>query len=224
MIDMILSMEQKEKIIIRFNKFVDKISSKEGCWLWLGYKNEDGYGIFRYGKRMIGAHRVSWVLFKKNIEKGNQINHICDVRNCVNPEHLYEGTQQDNVTDMERKGRGNKVKGDSHWTHLYPEKVVRGDQHFFRLHPEKVARGDRHMSVTKPWALARGDRSGARTHPEKVSRGEKVHTAKLKEDQVVAIRKLYAEGVSASNLAKNYGVKCSTIYFIINYKTWKHVK
>ena len=77
-----------------------------GCWLWFGaldgYKK---YGCFRVGKKNLRAHRVSWELYRGSIPKGMQVLHKCDVPPCVNPDHLWIGTQRDNVNDMIRKGR-----------------------------------------------------------------------------------------------------------------------
>lgn len=72
-----------------------------GCWLWTGRINQDGYGIF--GDSGTGAHRASFQLFKGEIPKGLLVCHHCDVRSCVNPDHLFLGTHRDNMDDMMRK-------------------------------------------------------------------------------------------------------------------------
>ena len=69
-----------------------------GCWLWTAGKSE-GYGEYRYKGKQIRSHRVSWILYVGSIPIGMQINHRCNCRACVNPNHLYLGTQQDNVRD-----------------------------------------------------------------------------------------------------------------------------
>ena len=89
------------------NKFT---KTKSGCWVWKGTTSRDGYGQFRStcgGKRiqMFGAHRVSYWLTFGEIPEGLQVLHKCDVRNCVNPEHLFLGTNIDNVDDKMSKGR-----------------------------------------------------------------------------------------------------------------------
>jgi hypothetical protein len=80
--------------------------TKFECWEWQAARNDDGYGLCRGGSRSIeGAHRVSWRLANGEIPEGQQILHRCDNRACVNPAHLFLGSQQDNIADMLAKGR-----------------------------------------------------------------------------------------------------------------------
>lgn len=74
------------------------------CWLFRGHIDAIGYGRFpAFGENK--AHRVSWVLHNGPIPEGMKVLHKCDVRNCVNPSHLFLGTQADNVMDMCAKNR-----------------------------------------------------------------------------------------------------------------------
>ena len=88
----------------RFWKRV-RIASNESCWQWIGEVSIDGYGRFwvRKGHR-IAAHRVSWMLANKVTPTG-VICHSCDNPGCVNPAHLWHGTQADNMRDKVSKGR-----------------------------------------------------------------------------------------------------------------------
>lgn len=74
------------------------------CWYWIGSIDCVGYGRFPY-EGETKAHRVSWKLFHGIITKGMNVLHKCDVRSCVNPDHLFLGTQLDNVADMVSKNR-----------------------------------------------------------------------------------------------------------------------
>jgi len=89
------------------NRFKKKyLVSSTGCWEWTGWKNHDGYGFFRYlNKKDIQAHRFS-AKHLAGLDIDNKVVcHRCDNPGCVNPDHLFTGTQTDNVKDMERKGR-----------------------------------------------------------------------------------------------------------------------
>ena len=95
------------------------------CWLWQGPVRQDGYGIFCYKRKRYRAHRVSWHLAAgMEIPEGMQINHRCHQPACVNPAHLYCGTQMQNVHDMMEAGRGVWVTGEVHGRANVPDKLV----------------------------------------------------------------------------------------------------
>jgi hypothetical protein len=86
--------------------FLQKIKiSRSGCWLWTGAKNHSGRGHARVNKKLITAPRLAWKLFKGDFSRHLYICHKCDNPTCVNPKHLFLGTQLDNVQDSIKKGR-----------------------------------------------------------------------------------------------------------------------
>ena len=88
----------------RFNAKVSHKGENE-CWEWQGAKTHYGYGKIRNNYKSIGAHRLSYILHKGEIPSGIDVLHKCDNRLCVNPNHLFLGTQSDNMKDMFAKGR-----------------------------------------------------------------------------------------------------------------------
>lgn len=87
---------------------------KDECWQWLAHCSRDGYGMLNVNNFADRAHRVSWRLHFGEIPKGIYVLHKCDNPPCVNPDHLWLGTQADNVRDMNEKGRERGSKGEAH--------------------------------------------------------------------------------------------------------------
>ncbi len=184
-------------------RFWLKVKKTDMCWLWKGYlTRKNGYGKISFNKKDQVAHRVSWQLKNGDIPTGMSVLHKCDNPPCVNPDHLFLGTQRDNVLDMVRKKR--------HWAFVKPESAATGERHSSRTYPERVARGDRH---------------GLRKHPEAVRRGENSGTAKLTEEKVKEIRSLYKTGHYTHVVLGNmFKISNQNICKIINFQRWAHVK
>jgi hypothetical protein len=110
-------------LAVRFKRHISE-RLPNGCILWIGTVNSRGYGSINngYGK-MLYAHRVAWELANGPIPAGLFACHRCDVRRCVNPEHLFLGTVSDNQADMVAKGRSNR--GERHGNVRVTEPIVR---------------------------------------------------------------------------------------------------
>lgn len=93
----------------RITLFWSKVHRSDGCWFWQGSTNPDGYGNFNI-KRSDGswgctkAHRFAWLVTHGQLPTLNVCHH-CDTPSCVRPDHLFTGTQADNMRDCQRKGR-----------------------------------------------------------------------------------------------------------------------
>lgn len=122
-------------------RFWQKVRKTPTCWIWTGaiLRARGGYGAFDIrGNGENKAHRASWVIAFGPIPNGLFVLHRCDTPSCVNPAHLFLGTNADNMRDMAQKGR-----------------------HFSKTKPHRLARGDRNGARARPERLARGERAGA---------------------------------------------------------------
>jgi hypothetical protein len=95
----------------RFMEYVS-VNPETNCWEWDGVIRT-GYGRFYLRGKWLSAHRASWELHNDAIPEGLLVLHKCDNKCCVNPEHLFVGTQRDNVRDMWEKKRAKVLRGSS---------------------------------------------------------------------------------------------------------------
>lgn len=86
-------------------RFWEKVERTATCWFWKAGRNPDGYGNFRINGKTEGAHRVAWKITYGAIPDGRQVLHRCDTPPCVNPNHLFLGDHDINMSDKAVKGR-----------------------------------------------------------------------------------------------------------------------
>ena len=170
------------------------------CWVWTGgkTKKESGYGQFGINGRMKLAHRISWKITYGEIPKSDEYNgtcicHSCDYRPCVNPTHLFPGTQTENMQDMLEKYRGNKSHGESH-SKIMLKVAARGMNNAAKLHPERMPRGE-----------ANGN---SKLTAEKVIQIRSNYSGGNK---------------TLKQIGEEFGISLSMAGRIINRKFWKHV-
>jgi hypothetical protein len=106
------------------DRFWEKVNKSSACWLWIGATTEFGYGVMWSDGSNVVAHRVSWQLHHGPVPVGMQVCHRCDVPQCVNPHHLFLGTQRDNMLDRETKGRGMRAR-------RWDNRAAKGERHGF---------------------------------------------------------------------------------------------
>jgi hypothetical protein len=115
------------------------------CWIWIAATERRGYGQFQVkleDGRFVSelAHRVAWAITHGALSQKNTC-HDCDVRNCVRPSHLWEGTDAENLADRDAKGR--QASGDRNGSILHPESRPRGSAHYETHLTEEIVRSIR---------------------------------------------------------------------------------
>lgn len=111
-------------------RFWSKVKKTSHCWHWQGGKFKHGYGAFWFNGKNVKAHRFSWEQFNGRIPKGTGYHgicvcHACDNPSCVNPKHLFLGTNQDNRIDCVKKNRHNVAKGMGHYGTFFKNRDIK---------------------------------------------------------------------------------------------------
>ena len=117
-------------------RFWAKVRKTPTCWIWTAAL-DDGYGQFWYDGRMVRAHRFAYELVIVPIPDGLEPDHLCENTACVNPDHLFLGTNADNIQDMVNKGRAQR--GESHTQAIFTDDDVRNIR---KLHAAGVSQSE----------------------------------------------------------------------------------
>ena len=117
-----------------------------GCWLWHGLTTDSGYGRFSIAGKDMRANRVAYELYCGAIPDGLHVCHRCDVRSCVNPDHLFLGTTAENLDDMTKKQR--RAVGEKHGRAKLTQVDVTKIRGFFGL--------ESYAQIAKRYGVSRG--------------------------------------------------------------------
>jgi len=208
-------------------RFYERIT-ETGCQIWMRCTNAAGYGRIGIGNKFFLAHRVAYGLASGGIPDAMFVLHRCDVPPCVNPSHLFLGTDADNKADMVAKARQQRGEKHAHAV-LTDEQVIaiRAD-----TRPQHVIAADYRVSQSQVSFIQRDEEwrhlpamNAKRTQLGRIDNGNKVKgeahpIARLTEDEVRAIRRSAAP---PKRLAAEYGVSDTLIYRIRQRKAWAHV-
>ena len=121
------------------------VAHPNGCWEWAGCKDGCGYGRINRDGKLVRLHRAAWEKENGDIPEGMCICHHCDNPSCINPSHLFIGTQKDNMRDRARKGRYNNAGEDNNSAILKTSDVL--------VIRERIKKGDTCYSIGREYGV-----------------------------------------------------------------------
>lgn len=225
----------------RFWKRVDKNGTTPAhkpdigpCWLWTGAKDNKGYGVTTFEWKYMTAHRAAYMFHHGNLEGAEFVCHHCDNPPCVNPEHLFLGTNRDNTADKVSKQR--QSRGEKHSKAILPGRK-RGEAHYSHKLTEQNV-----LEIRKLWAeskipleqlavrfgvsygtLERAARGTSWKHLPKAIPQEGARHAKLTKESVLEMRSLRESGLTVIEIAHRFGISRFTCNDVVYRRSWKSV-
>lgn len=208
------------------DRFMQRVRKNEnGCWVWLASKDSDGYAHFSAeigGVKFRKGHRVAYAMFKGD-PSGSLVCHTCDNPSCVNPDHLFLGSNGDNMKDKIAKGRARVPRGEESVHAILSEEqaqaILLDARPYLQIATEYGIAAATVGSIKnrESWRHLAGEPAKAKRIGR---RGESCYRAALTEQDV---RNIQDSNERGKDLAAKFGVSPQTITDIRKRRSWTHI-
>lgn len=192
-------------------------SLSNGCIEWIGARNKGRYGTINIAGKSILVHRLSYYIYVGPFDVSLLVCHKCDNPSCINPEHLFLGTNKDNVDDMMNKKRHRTLRGEDHTNHKLTEEQVKEIFHSKLKLSEIASQYNIHKHLA---FLIKKKQIWKHLNLNSDSSTNKKHRSKLTEQQAIEI---INSPLSLKELASVYGICPQAVWKIKTGKTWKYL-